>query len=607
MKSELQNEHRRGLSRRTFLGRSAVVVGGLIAAPTVLEACAPAPTPGPSGPGASPEPSATAAAGEESAFGVPLPADAAPQANQYVQITANPGANGWRAMDGAETAYQAAPWTHSFGEGLVRVNKDLELLPGNASAWEVSSDGLKWTFDLYPGIMWSDDTEVTAEDYVATYQYEADPAHAWDLSWFYSGIIKNWTQVVAGELPLSDLGVTVGADKYKVVVETERPTPYLPLMMIYSWPVQAKALKEHGSATYNLDPATNISSGPWLLEEFSPDRRIAVKPNPKYTGKLLPLTDSLHANVVTGGSDLDRYLANEVDYINLSAGDMPAVLADATLMEQLKLNPADFRTFYLFFDVTKAPFDDPKVRLAFAKAIDREGIVNGILAPLAVPAYSMLAPGFPDENSAGLKSIQGYDPDAAKALLAEAGFANGAGFPKPTLIARGSDGPNATVPEAVVASIVQTLGIEADIQHLDVAPFHELLGNNFGIPWGYVSYGFDYLDATNMLGVWRSGGQYNWRNAEFDGLLEQGGPITDDLAGRTKIMQDAEKMLCEQAAGIFVYHALAGQLHKPYRKGAHLEANKNGYTGIQFGGESTVSDAFNFLYQGKDVVTTRKG
>ena len=509
-------------------------------------------------------------------------------------------------MDGAETAYQAAPFTHSFGEGLVRINKDLEIIPGNASDWEVSADGLSWTFNIFPGIMWSDDTEVTADDYVATYRYEADPAHAWDLSWFYSGIIKNWTQCVAGELPLTDLGVKVGPDKYKVVIETERPTPYLPGMMIYSWPVQAKALKEHGSATYNLDPATNVSSGPYLLDEFSPDRRIAVKPNPKYTGKLQPLTNEFHANVVTGGSDLDRYIANEVDYISLSAADMTAVLADEKLNAELKLNPADFRTFYLFFDVTKAPFDNPKVRLAFAKAIDRQGIVDGILAPLAVPAYSMLAPGFPDSNSAGLKDIQGYDPEAAKALLADAGFAGGAGFPKPTLIARGSDGPNATVPEAVVASITQTLGIQADIQHMDVGPFHALLGANYGIPWGYVSYGFDYLDATNMLGVWRSGGQYNWKNAEFDSALETGGPITDDPAGRTKIMQDAERLLCEQAAGIFIYHALAGQLHKPYRKGKHLEANKDGYTGIQFGGESTVSDAFNSLYQSKDVLTMRK-
>jgi len=588
------------------MGRSAVVVGGMIAGPAaILEACAPTTTQSP-GASVGPSEAPSASAGETSAFGVPLPADAAPQANQYVQIAANPGANGWTALDGAETAYQCGPFCHSFTEPLVRINKDLEIIPGNASTWEVSADGLTWTFDLYPGIMWSDDTEVTADDYVASYRYEADPAHAWDLSWFYNGIIKNWAKVVAGELPITDLGVKVGADKYKVVVETERPTPYLPGMMIYSWPIQAKALAKYGSGTYNLDPATNVSSGPWLLEEFSPDRRVAVKPNPKYTGKLRPLTDSLHANVVTGGSDLDRYLANEVDYISLSAGDMPAVLADDTLKAELKLNPADFRTFYLFFDVTKAPFDNPKVRLAFAKAIDREGIVNGILAPLAVPAYSMLAPGFPDSNSAGLKSIQGYDPDAAKALLAEAGFANGAGFPKPTLIARGSDGPNATVPEAVVASIVQTLGIDADIQHLDVAPFHELLGNNYGIPWGYVSYGFDYLDATNMLGVWRSGGQYNWKNAEFDSALETGGPITNDPAGRTKIMQDAERLLCEQAAAIFIYHALAGQLHKPYRKGKHLEANKDGYTGIQFGGESTVSDAFDYLYQSKEVLTIRK-
>ena len=149
--------------------------------------------------------------------------------------------------------------------------------------------------------MWSDDSEVTAEDYVASFRYEADPKHAWDFSWFYSGFTKNWTKVVAGELPTSEAGVKVGADKYKVVFETEQPVPFLPLMLIYSWPLQAKALAAHGSGTYNLDPATCVSSGPWLLEEFSPDKRVALKPNTKYTGKLKPMTDSMHANVVSGG------------------------------------------------------------------------------------------------------------------------------------------------------------------------------------------------------------------------------------------------------------------------------------------------------------------
>ena len=124
------------------------------------------------------------------------------------------------------------------------------------------------------------------------------------------------------------------------------------------------------------------------------------------------------------------------------------------------------------------------------------------------------------------------------------------------------------MPQAILASIVQTLGIQADIQHLDVAPFHELLAQQpTGIEWGYVSYGFDYLDATNMLGVWRSGGQYNWNNAEFDRLLLEGEPMTDDPAARTKIMQDAERLLVEQAPGVFIFHALAGSAPQAVPKG----------------------------------------
>ncbi len=116
----------------------------------------------------------------------------------------------------------------------------------------------------------------------------------------------------------------------------------------------------------------------------------------------------------------------------------------------------------------------------------------------------------------------------------------------------------------------------------------------------------DFFDATNMLGVWVTGGRHSWSNKQFDQLVTEGGRITDDLAKRSAAMKQAEKILTEEAPGIWVYHGLQVQLHKPYRKGTHLEKNKYGYDGIQFGAEGSNGLGLNDLYMGKEVLTMRK-
>lgn len=590
------------MSRRKFLERSALAAGAIAATPIAASAASRQ---------TASKGARTAAqdAGAMSDFGVALPADAAPKEYQFVQLTQPSSGLGWKAMDPLESIYSSFPGYANLGEPLVRVDKDWNVLPGQATTWVVSDDGMSWTFTLQPGLMWTNGDEVTADDYVASFRYAADPAHAWDFVWYYDGIIRNFGQAARGEATLEEVGVKVGADKYQVVFETERPTPFLPAMLIWSAPLHAASLAKYGSGVYNIDPSTAVTCGPYKLQEFSPDRNVIMVANAAYTGSLKPMTDKLVFNITSGGSDFARYQAGEIDTTSLvGPGDLKTVLADPVLSKEWFVNPGDFRCYYVFFDVTKAPFDDQRVRMAFAKAIDREAIVAGILAPMALPAYSWLMPGFPDADQDGLKDIQMFDPEAAKALLAEAGFPNGEGFPKQTLVIRGG-GPETTpaVTQAVAASISQTLGVQIDLQTLDQPVFMEqLLAQPTAIPFGWVTYGMDYLDATNMLSVWKGGGRHNWNNDEFDTLIEEGGQITSDPAARSQAMKDAERLLVESAAGAFVYHPLIGQLHKPYRLGAWKEPNATGYAGAQWPGESPMTLVYDTLYQGADVVTMRK-
>lgn len=129
-----------------------------------------------------------------------------------------------------------------FGEPLVRLNKNFEIVPAAATRWVVSKDGLTWTFYLDKNIKWSDGTPLTAEDFVFSFQLAADPKHGWDFAWFYSPI-KNWDKAVRGEVPPSAIGVKQGKDPYTLVITTEYPAPYLPMMMLYSTPLSKRLMK----------------------------------------------------------------------------------------------------------------------------------------------------------------------------------------------------------------------------------------------------------------------------------------------------------------------------------------------------------------------------
>ncbi|PJF47937.1 MAG: peptide ABC transporter substrate-binding protein, partial [Candidatus Thermofonsia Clade 3 bacterium] len=353
-------------------------------------------------------------------MGKVLPEDAAPPELQ-VYVTAGSGSPG-QFMDISASVYNRAPLADMYGVPLTRINKDFELVPGAAKEWKVSEDGLTWTFTLRDDIVWSDDTPLTADDFVATFRYMADPKSAYDFTWYYSkgsGNIKNFDEVVAGKIPVEELGVRKGANDYELIIETSEVTPYLPRLFMFAMPLQAKALAAHGPA-YNSNPATCVSCGPFIVKEFSPTR-IEIVANPKAADDIKPFLERIIA--VPFPDAFQAYQAGQVDFTSIgNAAQVDAVLNDPQLSAQATPDVGDFRTDYFFFDVTKPPFDNLKFRQALSHLLDRDSIVKFITKPLlARPAYSFLAPGFPAANGEALKEIQRYDPELAKQLYAESG------------------------------------------------------------------------------------------------------------------------------------------------------------------------------------------
>ncbi len=130
--------------------------------------------------------------------------------------------------------------------------------------------GLVWTFNLDPNLMWSDDTPLTADDYVATFQYGADPKHAWDFTWFYTGVLKTGTTSSPAQGP-EPSSASRRSTRTPCSSTTQNPAPYLPAMLLYSMALQKKALEAHGGL-YNSDPATSVSAGPFVLKSVEQGR-----------------------------------------------------------------------------------------------------------------------------------------------------------------------------------------------------------------------------------------------------------------------------------------------------------------------------------------------
>lgn len=598
---------------------SAVILaacGGAPAAtstPAAQQPAAEQPATGASADASADTPAATSAPAAESSSGgtingVTLPADAAPP-EQQVYVVHYDGTSNFTTIDFYQSVYErgGAP-TDLLSDPLVRINKDFEIVPAAATEWSSNEEGTVWTFKLDPNLIWTDDTPVTANDYAATLRYGADPEHAWDFAWFFGGVIKNWTEVVAGEKPLEELGVRAEDDN-TLVIETVSAAPYLPAMMLYSMPLQQKALETRGGL-YNSEVETSISSGPFVLKEWRKGERLVYEANPKYRGTNKPFIQKMIAVGAAPDTDFVAYQAKEVDFVagaNLSPADNEIIAADPALAADVHPHYGDFRTDYLFFDTQNPPFDDLKVRQAFGHIIDRDTLIKTIVQPSqGIPAYSFLMPGFPAANSEGLKEYQSYDPERARQLLSEAGYPGGEGFPALTLWLRNEAPVREALAQAIAATIKQELGITVEVSNKEYKTFTDAMNAKpTEIQFGMVSYGFDFLDPFNMLSVWQGGGRHNWNNDEYDKMIAEASSLVGDDTKRTEMFQEAERLLVSEAPGVFIYHRTVADLYRPYLKGSELEPDKNGTAAMHWPGVSNLSTLVGSLYIGNNVTEFR--
>ncbi len=554
----------------------------------------------PAAPAASSEEMDEEPAANVTIYGEELPADARPYDEQVYRVAANINQSA-STFDFPVAVYNRYCLADYFQDTLVSLDKDFNVIPGAAESWDVSEDGKVWTFNLRPGQVWSDGTPLTAYDYEATFRLTATPEHGWDFSWFYSfladGGIKNWSKIIAGELPPEELGVRA-VDDLTLEVETEDVFPPLPGVMKFAFTLQKKALEEHGPY-YNSSLETTVSSGPFILTEFDPGNRIVVEANPTYNGFRKPLLKRIECVFMDLSTFFAAYQNGEIDVVGygaLTPADFELILRDETMSSNYLRHFGDFRTDYLLFDTFAEPFSNLDVRKAFAHAVDRENIVPSVYGEIkAMPAYSMLMPGYPSSDTEGmLREHQTFDCDLANEHLAAAGYPGGEGFPDQVMMLRGEGPAMAAVYQAVAASIAECLNINIEISNVDRKIYMDALNAKpTELTFGAVDYGMDFLDPANLLGnVWKSGGRHSWKNDEFDSLVTEAAGMVGNPELRDQMFRDAERVLVDDVGGIFIAHRWAGDLMQPWVQGTIRDPDSQGITGWHWGNDQDIAGIY---------------
>jgi ABC-type transport system substrate-binding protein len=269
------------------------------------------------------------------------------------------------------------------------------------------------------------------------------------------------------------------------------------------------------------------------------------------------------------------------------AGEIGLVNANPVLRAESHPQPSwntDYMGFNTIPDAFK-PLDNPDVRMALCKAIDKETLVSQIFLGFSNPAWGVLPKGFPDYTGDTLKGldINKYDPEAAKTLLSKAGYPDGKGFPKFELWKR-VDNPSQKVRslyEAIQARWKEILGVEVDLKFVEIQSFTQKVFTEKKVPIYGVNYGMDYNDPATFLNVFRQGGRhptdttawtetYNKANAELDPTK------------RFTLLAESEKQLVELSAFYFL-HSPFDILLAPCNLGG-IKPNKDGFFFIDGGG-----------------------
>jgi oligopeptide transport system substrate-binding protein len=443
--------------------------------------------------------------------------------------------------------------------GLVNLDEKSQVSPAIATHWEVSSDGLIYTFHLRPS-QWSDGTPLTAEDFVYSFQRLVTPDTLGSLATMMKPI-KNAEDLIHGKIKEApQLGVRA-LDPHTLEIQLESPTPYFLELLACHWayPVPKKAIEAHGIQWTR--PGNIMVNGPYILTEWLPNHHMKLAKNPKFFGPSPSLEEVVYRPVAPDLA-LTMFRSGELDMCSFESDKIDWIRK--TMPESFRISPG-LGVYYLGINTTRPGLSDVKLRQALALAIDREIITEKVKKGGQMPAYKLLMPGIRGrENTPSWYEALSPQERLAKAkvLYAEA--------EKPeqntlTILVT----PASKNMAVIFASMWRkALGIEVKIEVKEWKTYStSRQQKNYDIFFG--GWTCDFNDPISVLDAYESQASSNltgYGNIKFDNLLKKANQTLDPQE-RASLFNQAEALLSEEMPSIPVYYYAFNRLVSPKIKG----------------------------------------
>jgi len=451
------------------------------------------------------------------------------------------------------TGVPEANYLQAMFEGLTELDNDGLPKPAAAEKWEVSPDGLVYTFHLRAN-KWSNGDPVTAQDFVYAWKRLLNPTTAAEYAYMLFPI-KGAEAYNNGKGSADAVGVKAIDDK-TLEVTLEKPTAYFLGVLAHNsaYPVNPKVVEANGDK-WAGDIATLVGNGAFKATEWQHGSKLVMVKNDQYWDKDKVKLNKIEWTLVEeAATALSMFENNQLDFV-----DEPPMMEVERLKKENKLQIAKLiGSYYYEFNTKKAPFDNPKVRKAFALAIDREAIVKEVLHDVHKPLYAWIPYGFTNPETKKDLREEGGDlfkanVEEAKKLLAEAGYPDGKGLPTITLLYNTNESHKA-VAEAVQEMWKKNLGVTVELLNQEWKVF---LGSRKSGDFQVARAGWigDYTDPMTFGDYLLTNGGNNYgrySNPAYDKLIATAQGTLDQNV-RMQAMHDAEKIAMDDMAVAPIY------------------------------------------------------
>jgi oligopeptide transport system substrate-binding protein len=476
-------------------------------------------------------------------------------------------------------------------EPLLQPKPDLsDVEPAAASSYDVSGDGLTYTFHLRQTARWSDGKPVVAADWIYGLRHLLNPALAAGyVDPFFDGTIaggQKYADVDVKSAPAVDAflnGLGLAApDDHTLVIKLQQPAAYFK-WVVTLWvaaPLRKDIVEQAAGGPFPStdttkaeawanDPKTIVGNGMYRLSEIVPKDHSTVVANPQYWGGAPKLSKITYYYISDANTAFAKYRTGDLDFVTVSTENVDTVRQDPKLSKQAKLYPR-LAVSWMTYNAKRAPLDNPNVRLALAKSIDRDKLVNNVLHGTAKAFQTFIPQGMAGYDPS-MGDIQKFDPAAAKKLLQDAGVTT-AQLGQLKLLTRNSTA-NTLINQFLVAQWQQNLGANIQIQLMDSKTVTSLVRKgDFDIygPDGWID---DYPDQQDWFDIFSSGACHTLNFGcltlpGYDALIARTDASRD--SGRDALYSQAQKQILTSGAVGIMYQGAEYTAIQPWVKGLKI-------------------------------------